>query len=226
MRRLWLRWSAAFEAMSRRERLLVGAAAVVLPAYVVFALFVEPPVARRHALVVQMEKQRAQIAVIEQGVQTGAAAGASDNQQLRAAEIRKQLAEADEAITALQKSLVPAQRIPVLLREILAQDSAIQLVSLRTLPAAPIAADAEKAPAAKDRSARGGAEAPRGVYKHGVEITLRGSYGALHAYLSRLERSQWSMYWWRAQLAADERAALTMTVTIYTLSLDRGWLEV
>jgi MSHA biogenesis protein MshJ len=64
------------------------------------------------------------------------------------------------------------------------------------------------------------------VYKHGVEITVHGTYAALHGYLSRLERSPWAMYWWRAKLEADERSALTLTVTIYTLSLDKAWLEV
>ena len=59
-----------------------------------------------------------------------------------------------------------------------------------------------------------------------VEITVRGSYSALHAYLARLERSPWTMYWWRALLAADVSGVSTMTITIYTLSLDKAWLEV
>jgi MSHA biogenesis protein MshJ len=126
---------------------------------------------------------------------------------------------------------VPAQRVPALLREMLARDKALQLQSLRTLPAEALLADPQADAAAKPATepATPGVRrdtADRGVYKHGVEITVRGSYSALHAYLARLERSPLAMYWWRAQLAADERAALTLTITIYTLSLDKGWLEV
>jgi hypothetical protein len=34
------------------------------------------------------------------------------------------------------------------------------------------------------------------------------------------------MFWWRARLTADDDARLTMVLTIYTLSLDRAWLQV
>jgi MSHA biogenesis protein MshJ len=49
---------------------------------------------------------------------------------------------------------------------------------------------------------------------------------SLHNYLQRLEQSPWRMFWWRGRLAADDDARLVMTVTIYTLSLDRAWLQV
>jgi len=57
-------------------------------------------------------------------------------------------------------------------------------------------------------------------------MTLQGSYADLHDYLARLEQSQWRMFWWRARLSTEDSPRLTLTVTLYTLSLDKGWLEV
>ena len=225
MKRLWLAYNTKFEAMSWRERVLVGAA-VVLPAiYLVYAVFISPALAERRALDAQMAKQRAQIATLEKETQDERSQRVDPEAgyRRRETELRAELAQADETIKALYKSLVPAQRIPGLLREMVARDSALQIQSLRTLPLTALMQEAATSPPEPD-AAREAQE--RGVYKHGVEITLRGSYDALHAYLARLERAPWTMYWWRTQLAADERAALTMTITIYTLSLDKAWLEV
>jgi MSHA biogenesis protein MshJ len=112
-----------------------------------------------------------------------------------------------------------------LMQEVLGRDAGLQLVALRTLPAAPLIA--RRPGAGRDSDPKGGAsEAEADVYKHGVEITVRGEYANLHAYLARLERSPWRMFWWRARMAADEDTRLTMIITIYTLSLDKGWLQV
>jgi hypothetical protein len=34
------------------------------------------------------------------------------------------------------------------------------------------------------------------------------------------------MFWWRAKLTTNEDGPLTMVVTIYTLSLEKAWLQV
>jgi MSHA biogenesis protein MshJ len=225
MNRLWLRVAVWLEALKTRERVLVGAAAVLLPVALIYVLFIDPALTRERALRAEIGKQREAIALLERAIERERMKAAEPDTGFmrRENELKGQIAQADETLKAMQRSLVPAQRVPVLLREMLARDSALQLVSLRTLPVTALASDAEKAPAAKGAP---GEASDRGVYKHGVEITVRGSYGALHAYLARLERAPWTLYWWRAQLATDERPALKMTITIYTLSLDKAWLEV
>jgi MSHA biogenesis protein MshJ len=234
MKRLWLAYSARYEAMSWRERLLVGAAVVLPSVYLVYAIFVGPALTERRTLEAQVLKQRAQIAALEKAMQEEQSQRADPDAgfRQREAELRMELAQADEQIKALYRSLVPAQRVPVLLREMVARDSALQILSLRTLPLASLMPEAAgkpstgEVPRAPQPSDTPREPPERGVYKHGVEITVSGSYSALHAYLARLERAPSTMYWWRAHLVADDRAGLTMTLTIYTLSLDKAWFEV
>ena len=64
------------------------------------------------------------------------------------------------------------------------------------------------------------------VFKHGVEVKLSGSYADLYDYLVRLEGLPSRMFWSRVSLNAEDYPRLTLTVTIYTLSLDKAWLEV
>jgi len=42
---------------------------------------------------------------------------------------------------------------------------------------------------------------------------------------TRLEKLPWRMFWSRATLAAAEYPRVTLKVTIYTLSLDKAWLQ-
>jgi MSHA biogenesis protein MshJ len=64
------------------------------------------------------------------------------------------------------------------------------------------------------------------IYKHGVEITLRGGYLDMLDYLTQLERFPLRMYWGQMQLDASNPAYATMVLTVYTLSLDKAWLRI
>jgi MSHA biogenesis protein MshJ len=220
------------DAWTARERYIVFAAAWLLPVYLVYASFISPAQTRHTTLRAEIDQQRAEIRALEAKTQSILQALAEPEAQhhARRGELKQQIADMDEQLRALHKSLIPAHRVNALLQEMLARESTLQMVSLRTLPAAPLLPQDQKAMAAAAPSAAmPDSKAEPGVarvYKHGVEVTVRGSYEALHNYLTRLERSPTRMYWWRSQLTAGEHATLTLTLTIYTLSLDRAWLEV
>ena len=151
-------------------------------------------------------------------------------QTARRDDSKRQIAEIDATLKNLQSGLVPAQRMNALLQDMLARNPRLQLVGLSTLPATPLVekrAPAEKpniasAPKSPDKLVA----ATSNVFKHGVQITLQGSYADLHDYLAALEKLPWRMFWSRASLSADDYPRLTLTVTIYTLSLDKAWLVV
>jgi MSHA biogenesis protein MshJ len=64
-----------------------------------------------------------------------------------------------------------------------------------------------------------------GIYKHGVEITVQGSYLDILDYMTQLEGLPWQLFWGKAKLTVDEYPKATLTLTLFTLSLDRKWLN-
>ena len=72
------------------------------------------------------------------------------------------------------------------------------------------------------------AEQPAGqnIFKHGVELTLRGSYFDMLDYLAQIEALPWQMYWGRLRLEARDYNRPVLTLTLYTLSLDKTWLTI
>lgn len=231
MKQLWLKYAAKIDALSSRERVLGFAATLVVCVYIVFALTIEPVQRRQRVQIANMEQQTAQIAALEarRNVRESGSMDPDAANRARGAALQRQIDELDEILKSMHRELVAAERMAPLLREMLASDSGLQLVALRTLPVEALLTRARKpavttaaaaAPPAKT------AMTEANVFKHGVEITLQGSYANLHDYLARLEQTPWRMFWWRGRLVADEQARLTLTITIYTLSLDKAWLQV
>ena len=231
MKQLWLKYAAKIDALALRERLIVFVALVAVVVYGMFALSVDLSQWHQKNLRAQIAKQRSEIAELQsrtEALQRKQVDPDAAN-RTRVDDLSRQVSEIENTLKDLQKNLVPAQRMNALLQEMLMADARPHLLSLRSLPVAlllvrpgnPAAAGAA-APEQAPRPDTGEAN----VYKHGVEMTLRGSYADLHDYLARLEQSPWRMFWWRARLSAEAHPRLTLTVTIYTLSLDKGWLEV
>ena len=71
------------------------------------------------------------------------------------------------------------------------------------------------------------ASAPAGwLFRHGVQVTLQGSYADLVAWLDDLERQPRRVYWGELKLDATRWPATVMTVTVYTISLEKTWWRV
>lgn len=234
MKEMWRKYSARIDALLPRERAMVFIAAVAIAVFMVHAFFVEPVAARRKALSTRMTQQQTEMQALQmkiQAMQQQRAAPDAANQARREV-IKRQIAEIDETLKDMQRSLVPAQNMKAVLQEVLARNPRLHLIAMRTLPVAPLVekhdkADRPNAPAAPAaKSQNKPAAGANNVFKHGAQITLQGSYTDLHDYLARLEKQPWRMFWSRASLNAADYPRLTLTVTIYTLSLDKAWLEV
>ncbi|GGZ06684.1 type II secretion system protein GspM [Pseudoduganella plicata] len=244
MKALWLKYAARIDALSVRERVMIalgGAAAIV---FLVYFGLIDPAHARERTLQATIAQQRSQLAAIDVEVVQKQAAAMADPD----ADARKRLVTltADNealrgSLRATQKALVPPARMSALLGQMVQQNSRLKLVSLKTLPpagttdgnfadtpadaAAPVLpptpltlAAPGTAPATTDEAAQ-----PL-LYRHGVQVVLQGAYADMVAYMEALERMPAQVFWGRAVLDATEHDKATLTLTLYTLSLDEKWI--
>jgi MSHA biogenesis protein MshJ len=113
----------------------------------------------------------------------------------------------------------------------LSRNRRLKLVDMRTLPVAPLEVGADKAaPAARPAEAKPTAPpkpATQGqIYRHGVELTVTGTYLDLLGYLKALEKLPSQMYWGRLDLSVAAHPQVTLKLSVYTLSLDPAWMRV
>ncbi len=241
MKSFWLRSRTKYMALARRERGLLMFAALVLCFGVGTLLFVEPAYKQLASMQQQITQQQVDLAALRPQVLALQARqrdpNAATSSQLKA--LRQQLQLADGEFAQVQSALVQPQEMGHLLESLLRSHRGLQLVSLRSLPVmsvadlinAPRPASAATAVAAVASAASQAMSANTSakdawLYRHGVEITVQGSYADMQAYLAALENLPRRVYWGELKIDAQRWPANVMAVTVYTISLERTWWRV
>ena len=221
MRERWEQLVARVDGMSLRERALIFAAAAFALVALIDALFLNPLLQQQKRLSMQVVQQQekmkeiqAQLATLLQAKQ----ADKNDPQRERIRLLRDQIAEGEAFLKETQDKLVPPEKMAHLLEQVLVKNGRLQLVALETLPVSNFIESAAAAQAS--------AGAGRQIYKHGVKITVRGTYADLTQYLQTLERLPTQMFWGMAKMDVVKYPQAELTLTLYTLSLDKTWLQV
>ena len=218
MKSFYLGLADKFDALALRERYLVAVALLGGVLLIGWTMIVDPALARSRVAERAIVNQRSQLATL--AAQTQALQAPDKNPEALAgaelAELKKRLSALNARFAALGGDLVPPERMAGLLEELLGRKRGLHLLGLRTLPAASVL-----------EPKAGGVEAgAAGLYKHGVEISLEGGYAELTEYLAQLEKSPQKLLWSSVTLSAETYPKLVLTLTVYTLSLDRTWLIV
>jgi MSHA biogenesis protein MshJ len=226
----WQRLSTRFDALSLRERVLIAVMVNVVLAAAINAALLEPLARQDKKLAQTLSQQQSQGAALDAQLAAARDTLRGDPDaaaRARLALLNRELAEIEVSLGDVQKKLVAPDNMARLLEDILNRNRQLRLVSLRTLPLAPLVESKEPAPAPPQAGAASQpAEAEHVVYKHGVEITLDGTYADLLRYLTELEGLPWRMYWAAADFRVEQYPQARLVLVVYTLSLDKTWLSV
>jgi len=231
VKRLWQRYVEKMDGASLRERALVFAASATVLIALLNTLLIEPQLVKQRRLSSEVALRQGEMRTMQEKLQAVALARQRDPDR----EIRRQLdalklkvTETEARLLEEQRKFAPPEQVGVLLGEMLSRNRKLQLVDMRTLPVASFAgnvAEADKTPppkAAAPAAPAGGGQ----IYRHGVEITVSGSYLDLLAYLKDLEKLPNQLYWGKLDLSAAAYPQVTLKLSVYTLSLNLAWLVV
>jgi MSHA biogenesis protein MshJ len=128
-----------------------------------------------------------------------------------------------QAAQRLQGHLVAPKDMAALLRGLTRSQPGLRLLSLHTLTPQAVGGSAP-ATAANPNAQPKSPAAEAALYKHGVTLTLSGSYAALVNYMRAVERLPVGFFWASAELDASRHPDIELTLTLNTLSLERPWL--
>ncbi len=223
--KVWMiRWAARIDAMTLRERAIMFSSAAAILLFLYFWALGNPTADRLRNLTREVAKTQADTRVIQAEASKLVGAGNKDpnaTAQARVADLKARIAAADGRIAERQQGLLAPERIPALLEEILRRDRRLELTELRSLAATPMFTEK----ASVDGSTTD-AKTRIQVYRHGVEITVQGTYFDLLRYLSALEAQSIRMFWKDVEITTLAYPRIGMKLTVYTLSLERSWVVV
>lgn len=228
-----LQLAARMDALSLRERGMVFGATVAVLAFAGHMFVLAPQDAKQAALRMQIDQQQAAIAAIDGEITArveGSRIDPDAQSRARLNTMQQEMGQLGSQLLALEHGLVPPERMGPLVDGILRANGRLKLVSMRTLPAEPLAAPGAAPAAAAVPAANAGA-APAAasdvplLYRHGVEVAVRGNYLDMVDYMSALDAMPTRMFWGRARLDVETYPTARLTLTLHTLSLDRQWMK-
>jgi MSHA biogenesis protein MshJ len=211
---LWRRTAAKFDALSVRERVMVSAAVMVALLALVYTLMIEPELKKQQRSAAAMLQKQSEMRALDAQVQGLLAARAQDPDRARRerlAQLAGQVKELESSINAEERRFTRPAQMRGVVEGVLGRARGVELVELKTLAVTTLSAKESK---------------DRVIYRHGLELTVAGSYLDLLAYLRALEALPTQLYWGALSIDASKYPQVLMKLTVYTLSLDRAWLNV
>jgi len=210
------------DAMTLRERSMVflGVAFSLVMALQTWLL--DPLLARQKKLSTQIVQQQEQIKLVQLQIQALLQPKKQDEDALnrsKVADLRAQLALLDRQIGEKQKQFVAPEKVAAMLENMLKNNRRLELMSLRNLPGGSMA-QAGAAPAGN------AAAGTREIFRHAIELSVRGDYFDLLEFLAALERMKEQVFWGGIEFTVAEHPKSVLKLTIYTLSLEKSWLTV
>lgn len=224
---------AKLDAMSLRERIMMFAAAAIVLVALVNTLVWTPLQAKQKRLGVAQRQIQGEIVSTQLESEQKLKAFAVDPDQANRQRQQNLLRQRDQLtrhLTQQQKDLVPAEKMAELLENVLKQHPRLHLISLRTInngapPGLAQKAAAPEAAAAAKLPAPGSPESEGPLFRHGVQVIIEGSYPDLLDYAQALENLPWQLYWGDLQLDVQTWPKAYLSFELYTLSLDRKWMN-
>ena len=215
MNALLRRYAERIDALTLRERVLIFiAAALVLVAFVYLGL-IAPLMEKDKRLSREVARRQTELAMLQTQLQAMARTGEmrpDDANRAKLEGLQRDIAQLDQQIAEAASRFTSPRHMRDVLQQVLARNSRLQLVDLKTLPV--------------DLFGNSDARGPRPIYRHAFELTVSGAYLDLYAYLRQLEGLPTRLYWRKADLAAGDYPKAVLKLTVYTLSFDRSWMSV
>ncbi|MFN2645415.1 MAG: hypothetical protein ABR570_10520 [Burkholderiales bacterium] len=216
MKQRLARAAGRIDALGLRERVLIFFVLALALVIIANALAIGPLRAKQRRLATEMAQAQKDLAGLQTQLDTlvrGTQYDPDAANRERRTQLREDLRALNLRIADQQRRFTPPERMRRLLAELLERHRGLVLVDLRTLPVAP----ATRAPVGLTSTS---------MYRHGLELTVRGTYGELYDYLRSLENLPNQLYWARAELAVTTHPLITLKITVHTVSFDRAWLAV
>jgi MSHA biogenesis protein MshJ len=223
------RLALRIDALTLRERVMLFAAVAAAYIFLMHFFGLGPMYAKQDLLRNQIVQQQNNLEGIDNEIRDKVLAAQVDPDapaRARTLAVRGQIDSMAASLRAMQNGLVPPERMAPLVDSILRANGRLQMVSMRTLATEPLmgtaGAGAAPQPAATGLPAAGATPL---LYRHGVEVTVRGNYLDMIGYMAALESMPTQLFWGRAQLEAEVWPSSRLTLTLYTLSLDAKWMK-
>jgi MSHA biogenesis protein MshJ len=209
---------SAVDALTFRERLILFLGVIVIVGGLWEALLAGPLEAREKAASAQIQGARTRIQQLDEAMAL-AAAGIGEGMPARIERLRmleEQVALTDESVRSITSDLIGPTEMREVLEGLIERQQGLRLVRAGNLEVRELI----------EREETGEVAAGPMLYRHGLTLELEGTYLDCLAYLRAVEQLPWTLYWGGLSLTALEYPLNSISIEIFSLSLDEDWIGV
>lgn len=205
-------FASRIDAMSLRERALIFVTLLVVLYFLAVNILFGPLNADKDKLQLQFSQKHAETLALEAQMQALVGSGeqpdAAKHKKLEA--LQENLKTMDAELVRATSGLVTPREMARLIEQMLLRNRGLQVIKVESLPARPLLEAAGTAGAL--------------VYKHGMNIEIKGGYLDILRYLKSLEALPWKVFWGKVTLKTEKYPNSRVSLLIYTLSTHEAWI--
>lgn len=218
-RALFKNYTDRINGLALRERGIIFIAILVV-LYGTAANLLFPPLnIEQTRLKKQLTDKRTQIQTFDAQIQAALAKSAVDPDapnRAKRAQLEARLRTIEASLATVTARLVSPKEMAPMVEQILLKNSRLEIVRVESLAPEPL----------QQLVTAAGGGSGLTAYRHGMRIELRGNYLDILTYLRDLEALPWKVFWGQLSLKVEQYPASYVTLRIYTLSTQAGWLAI
>ena len=210
------------DARTLRERLMLLSAVVVVIVYSWFLLVYEAMNAGQVEISRQIQGAMAQInneLTRNQNIRNSYTRDPNAFIRTRITALQQEVESIDAELLALYGELILPQQMAGVLTQILQSETTLKLISFENLPPESLFASEN---AGASEASNGGIS----VYRHGLRLEFEGDYLETIRFLQRVESLTTSFFWDNLAFHVEKHPNARITLNIFTLSTERGFIGV
>lgn len=216
----WTRLAERIDRMSLRERGLLFVASLAVLYFVTIGLVWKPIESQSRQYKLTLQSKQQQVGDLRKELEASGV-GYTGSPGKRIGELEQRIREIDSAMSGATSGLISPQEMARLVEDMLRKYGKLELVGMKSLRPVSMVGDSKDLSAPAPGTA---AVEDALIYRHGLEIRLRGRYVDIVEYLRRLEGMKWKVFWGEVGLSSHEHPVSELTLVFYTLSFDKGWI--
>jgi MSHA biogenesis protein MshJ len=214
--------AARINARALRERVLLLVTAVVVVVALADGLFLARLRDALDRTAAQREEVAASLAASRKEVTSLRDKLAEDPDaeiRQRIDRLRQRVRGVESNLESKRQKLIGASEMVGVLRDLVASDQGLELVSVESQPTEVVEEFAVGDAGQNDSS-------PARVYSHGVQLVLKGRFHDALGYLRTVEALRWRFFWDQLDIEVIDYPKTRIRLRLHTLSLDEEWIGV
>ncbi|MBV1776372.1 type II secretion system protein M [Burkholderiaceae bacterium DAT-1] len=218
------RFADRFDNLKRRERIILTLTAVLVGSALWWGSVLEPGWKKHELLQVQIrliEQEGIRLEEERHMLEQSAHTGPMEALLRQITDMHASNAALVNHIQTVQSAISERESVSKQLATLVGTPKGIEILGVRTLSVRPLL-DAGNAPVPDARAPN--IKAAGQVYRHLVEVRIRGTFADLVAWLDQVERTPLRIYWDKLNVHTTDYPLCEATITVASLSADDVWL--